>query len=388
MPLFDKNIPYEPYDDSLADIKIPDSYSIVGIYKEPYQAKRYIIKCSNCDSFPHLSNLLFSSGKAQLKKGHLACGCSSCFIPNEEIMFIKVTNECILRGYEFLGFSGEYSGSRTKLKLKCIKHNCTWDTTSIETFFAKHGCYLCGRESTLTAQRYSDSKHIEDFKDAGIINASFTNLGSEYWKVECHECGKQYKSSAYHLKEGKRGCSCSNQYKRSKEEFISDIYEKLESVGNYDRIISFTDEIVKTNTRVILLCSDCGNTYSRLINTLLAKGVKCDCARHSPQLFGYINVVWDGEIPLAFKFGVESSYLQRTKNQNNKSPFEVTRLLTYKFETPNNCNKAESKVKETLKNYLSRKELPDGFTETCAPTENNLIFIKSIYTKFGGEIFE
>lgn len=190
------------------------------------------------------------------------------------------------------------------------------------------------------------------------------------------------------MKEGKRGCDCSKQYKRSREEFISDIYDKLKSTGNHDKIVTFSDDIVKTSSKVILLCSSCNNTYNRRINTLLSRGVKCDCSVYPDQLFGYINIVWDGEIPLAFKFGVESSYLHRTKNQNDKSPFEVTRLLTYKFETPNNCNKAESKVKETFKNYLSRKELPDGFTETCAPTENNLNFIKSIYNEFGGEIFE
>ena len=388
MPLFDKNIPYEPYDDSLADIEIPDSYSIVGVYKDKYSVKNYVLECDKCRNVSYLNGRLFSSKKSMLKKGHCPCGCSDKMSLDEEADTIRIKERCRILGYSFIGFNEPYKGNKTKLLLCCLKHDRTWDTATISNFFSGHGCNICGIEKRALNNSLPQSHHIADFESAGIINATFVKLQNDYWMVECHECGKQYKSSTYHLKEGKRGCACSNQYKRSKEEFISDIYDKLKSVGNQDRIISFSDNIVKTLSRVVLLCSTCNNTYNRRINSLLTKGVKCDCSIYPDQHFGYINVVWDKEIPLAFKFGVESSYLHRVKVQNTKSPFEVTRLLTYKFETPNNCSKAESKVKETLKNYLSRRELPDGFTETCAPTENNLNFIKSIYNEFGGEIFE
>ena len=390
MPLFDKNIPYEPYDDSLAGIEIPDSYSIIGIYKDKYGIKNYVLECDKCRNVSYLQGRLFSSKKSMLKKGYCPCGCSNKMSLDEEADIIRIKDRCDALGYLFIGFNGLYNGSRTKLLLRCLKHDKTWDTATISNFFSGHGCNLCGIEKRALSNSLPQSSHIEAFKSAGILNATFIKLPNDYWHVTCHDCGKVFKGTTYHLKEGKRGCVCSGRYKKTEEEYTLSLYSKLLSMGNIDKIVNFSEYPVNRSAKVNILCSNCNTIYSRYIRSILepTSNCKCACSSYPDQIYGYVNLVKDGDLPMAFKFGIESIYLNRTYTQNIKTHLDVSRLITYKFKTPTLCRQAENKVKETLKNYLSKRDLPDGFTETCAPTENNLNFIKSIYNEFGGEIFE
>ena len=110
------------------------------------------------------------------------------------------------------------------------------------------------------------------------------------------------------------------------------------------------------------------------------------------QKIGYINIIFDNNLPIGLKYGIETIIGLRAIQQNGTSAFDVVRIKTYLFETADNCRSAELECKKLFqkenmkthktKGIFTKKELPDGYTETT--TIKNLDKIIEIYTKWGG----
>ncbi|MED6536177.1 hypothetical protein VWJ25_05915, partial [Escherichia coli O157] len=101
------------------------------------------------------------------------------------------------------------------------------------------------------------------------------------------------------------------------------------------------------------------------------------------QQYAYVNIISDNDLPIALKYGIEKQKGKRVKQQNKKSLFKVKLICVYSFPTVINCKEAEKECKRLFGNgILSKKEMPDGYTETTTIT--NLEKILSIYEKWGG----
>ena len=380
MPIFNKELTdIEPYDNTL-DCAFTDNYKIIGIIREPYKSKGYVFKCEDCNS-------LCWAPKRTIKLGMRFCKCTNSYVLTEDEAVVDIRILCKNRNFIFNKFDGKYKGNKTKLNLTCIKHNHTWSTTTYGNLKKGVGCYYCGLESQTLARTYTDDVMISRFNSTNMFCATFKKLHKDRWEVHCNICNCIYQSDAYHLQEGKRGCKCSGQYKRSEEEFIKDINYRLKSIKSsliYHSFIKDTDKLT-VNSKVILKCEQCGELHERTINQVVSKGSLCKCSTSTN--YAYISNINDPDtnIVLGLKYGIESRYSSRVSKQNKESPFKVERLVTYRFENANAPYKAETHLKEYFKyGYLSKRDFPDGFTETVPATYYNIEFIKNIYEQYGG----
>ncbi len=108
----------------------------------------------------------------------------------------------------------------------------------------------------------------------------------------------------------------------------------------------------------------------------------CACGNYR-QKFAYINLVSDGDLPVALKFGITRSAELRLKYQNRETPFDVKSLGCWEFPDKLQCVLAEKRCKEALVcGILSRQEYGDGYTETTYV--NSLEKIIEIYEEYGG----
>lgn len=371
------------YDGSLSMCEIPDTYTVVGMLKIPYKCTEYIVKCSVCSNSKYYKDKLFSTVKSSLKNGNLCCSCSKKLIDTEDVILRKIADVCTDKKLTFLGFVGKYQNKSSRLNLKCDLHTKVWDV-SVESFLRCHtGCMVCGWVKTGSALRKPDNHFLNTFK---VSDADFKKLESDKWQVHCKKCGKTYKSTSYHLQEGKRGCRCTNSYKRNKEETAAEITSILNRLGTGLKFKSFTSEKHNTACAVSLECSECNSILNRSISSILNFSVKCDCKRRGGNIsFAYISCVKDNNTPIAYKYGIETVYNHRAIAQNRVSPMLVERLITFKFTSTTQCRHAERDVKDKLGiSYLSRADLPDGFTETVAPTYENFNKIVDIFKQFNG----
>ena len=380
MPVFNKEIAkIEPFDGSL-EYSFQTNYKILGIIREPYKPKGYVFKCEDC-------NTVCWAPKSTIKAGRLFCKCVKSYSPTEYEILSDIKSLCDIRKYIFNNIVGEFKGYKTKLNLTCPKHNHTWCTTTYDNFKRGVGCYYCGVESQTASRTYPDDLMVSSFNATGMFDAVFKKLYKDRWEIHCNICEHTYQASAYHLQEGKRGCKCSGQYKRSKAEFIRDINKSLRSVKSSLTYYKFVKDNPKTcvDSKVILVCEYCKELHERTINTVLARGCFCKCSRETH--YTYISYIKDPDtdIVIGLKYGVESRYNSRAVQQDRKSPFKVERHITYRFENANSAYKAESALKEYfIQGYLSKKDFPDGFTETVIATCRNIDFIESIYQQYGG----
>lgn len=297
------------------------------------------------------------------------------------------------RGYQVLGYVGEWKGNKTKLDLLCHCGN-KWDTTSINNFKRGSGCPQCKRER----QTMSDDQHIADFFSTGEFKEGtiFTNTGKRnkrdaVWMVECPVCshdeyvqagvcdGKFY-SAGHNLKQGYIPCRCGN-YQYTEDQITYRVKKEVEGKGYV-----WVDWITKPSSigKFKYLCLVHGEQIGSARN-LLSLGQGCpQCAGHSQQQL-YVNVVKDNDIIVALKFGIAKDSDRRLNSQNSRNLFFMERICLYDFSTVKQCKAAERAIKKKLKTgILTARELKDGYTETVSVSD--LENLQKIITQYGGKL--
>lgn len=299
---------------------------VIGWSGRTHRAKCYIVKCHKCA----IDSELHGSGHFKTKKSHLVASRLPCFCPKsqkrtEHQYTVLCTRKLEALGYKFLGFVGEWSGAKTKLRLLCQIHG-EWTTTSVSNLLnSGNGCPACGMAAACSASRAvntrSDDFMIDSFFASGAFHPETKFWRSErrssagsaiYWNIHCPDCASPPSPQSGSLRLGQRSCACS----------------------------------------------------------------------HHRQKNAYIHIV-NPENPVAVKFGVTLHPETRIKQQNSKSSYKISQYAVYLFDSVESCKKAERDCKKQLEcGILTKQEMPDGWSETT--WFYNLEKITTIYEYNGG----
>jgi len=274
--------------------------------KAKNSAKIYAVKCYVCAEDEELyGDGIFKSVRASLEKGCLPCGCAANYRCTKSEKTVQLKRLAEQRGFEFLGFVGDFRGVKTKLILNCELHG-QWDSLSISNFQSGQGCPVCRYVSVSNKNKKSDEYMIKSFLKTGSYadgtefsrsdRKSPSTGGKVYWWISCSACGDLNEVFCGDLQAGKLPCRCNGQ------------------------------NIV----------------------------------------YSYVNIISDNEVPIALKFGITSNVKQRVRDQNSKCIYTVENFAVWKFKTSISCRIAESQCKKNfLIGILSRDEMLDGWSETC-----------------------
>lgn len=294
---------------------------VLGWFDRQGSAKLYVLKCSKCSLDSELyADGLFFSNKANLIKGGIPCGCSDKHEHTEEQNRLRVQRVCDERGIKFLGWSGGYSTAVGNRKL------------------------------------------ILECEFHGVSETSyFSNLMKKTGGTQCAKCINR----------------------KSDDEFI----DRFKQFGKYHESVEFTrnerTDSRGTNTYWNINCPVCGLTAVSHASNIIRGVISCGCNLHNIQDEGYINVLYDGEVAIAAKFGISRNSKQRLYTQNYKSIYDVVNIYSYTFPDVSSCMDAEFECKQSMVcGIVSKTDMWDGFSETTSL--NNIDKIRNIFINYGG----
>lgn len=283
--------------------------------------KKYTIFCSICAEDPELFGFgLFLITKSKLNTGRIPCGCSKSRNWSEAEYLIRVRRESFKRDYEFLGWAEDYSGVQTKLHLRSEFGESK--SATISSFLSGVDCWV-KRNFIVGAL---------NTKDNSYMLAKFMKTGS--------------------YAEGT-------------------IFERSNRCDKYG-----------WRTFWNVTCGHCNESYQAMLSNLSAghRGCSCSLVRHVRAYIHQVSL--NGQV-IGVKYGITSHRSQvRLYSQSRKSPCDLLALSTWCFEKVSDCRRAEAECKRAFKSFISKENLPDGYTET-APF-SCVQEIINIYEKHGG----
>ncbi len=288
--------------------------------------KSYVAKCDVCSR----DEELFGDGLFRIIKGAITlqrepCGCSNIPKWTEDQYYTRTKRKAEQNGFKFLGWSKDFYGYRTKIKLFCEKHG-EWDTGNINHLMNGRGCPSCKGETTANFNILTKTIPEDQMIASFMLSGSFSE-GSKFWKSE-----------------------------RKTKEGYTDYWKRW--------------------------CPDCNEVSETLTKDLKLGCKSCSCNSQRQQQ-AYINLVKDSDTVVAIKFGIANNSHIRIKSQNSKSIYEIVNHSVYEFPTVNDCKSAERECLNSLHcGVVSKFEMPDGYTETTYPI--NIEEIINIYNNFNG----
>lgn len=335
---------------------------------------------------------------------HRGGGCPDCHKEttsrvkgfSEEHYIKEISSLATERGFTFLGWSEPYKKAKTKCVMVCPNGHTT-ETIQMDNFKGGQGCKLCQIEKMARSQTKTDGEHIADFMATGrfLPGTIFTKERRgyrSYWSYICPVCSNDeyvsaklcsgvFNSCESSLKIGTRTCRCSDCYHFTKEQQTYRLKKLCEDLG-YTFIGFVKSTAYGIKDRFKYLCEEHG-VQEVCLNNFINSNSRCPSCVGKNQLEGYINAIYDGELPVALKFGIATASTRRVREQNRKSAFEVRNLATYLYPNAITCKAAEAACKEVLEcGVVSKEDMPDGWTETVALTDYDKVV--SIYERFGG----
>lgn len=121
--------------------------TVIGVSGKQGRLVLFTLECSMCSKdkelWPYGS---ITSQKCSLVRGSIPCGCAKKPHWTQDQYEILINRKCAERGYQFMGFVGEWEGNLTYLRLHNPKNDNTWKTTNISSFLNLNvGCPLEAR---------------------------------------------------------------------------------------------------------------------------------------------------------------------------------------------------------------------------------------------------
>ena len=179
--------------------------------------KFYIIKCGFCSKDSELfGEGYFRNGKGNLTKGSLPCGCAKNPRWSKDQYTVLCSRKATQLGYTFAGFTGDWRGAHTKIKILCEKHG-EWSSGSVDSLLRGRGCPHC---KAANSNRKPDTEMVQRFFSSGafhpetkfsrvqkVVQGSFKTV----WSVYCPVCDMSVESIGSNLKRGHLPCGCSTQ---------------------------------------------------------------------------------------------------------------------------------------------------------------------------------
>lgn len=299
------------------------------------------------------------------------------------------------RGFLFLGWAEPYRKAKTKCRMVCPSGHTT-DSIQMDNFKGGQGCKTCQREN-FKPNAKDDLEHVADFMATGsfLPGTVFTKQRKgyrSYWTYTCPKCSNDayviaglcngvFKSCESSLKIGNRACRCNNYYSFTKEQQVYRLKNLCEKLG-YTFIGFVKESSYGMQSRFTYNCPEHG-IQNVCLNNFINMGNRCPGCVGKNQRESYINIVYDGNLPVAIKFGISTETPRRVRDQNRRACFDVKNLAVFLYPDSERCKQAETACKTELKcQIVSKQDLPDGWTETVALTDYDRVV--SIYERFGG----
>lgn len=156
------------------------------------------------------------------------------------------------------------------------------------------------------------------------------------------------------------------------------------------KFIGFVDEWKHSKTKFIVKC-DHDHEWVTNINSFTGKQDKCPkCSvggfsTKKPSVL-YIQKLSQNNILKGIKFGITNRTAQvRLKQQSKESKFYHEIFYELTLQDGQKILDLENKIKEAMKgktSYISKEDMPDGFTETVAPSElSTIMYIVKSFEK-------
>lgn len=307
-----------------------------------------------------------------------------------------IVEMCSHIGYIFLGFVGEWKGNSTIIRIKCDDGHI-YDTT-LGNFLSGKRCGKCKGKRIRNSKRKSKDFYMERIYDI-CIKRNFTFLEiCEDWngartkiKLMC-ERGHVFIININNLTSG-RGCKhCA--YEKFAERRSVDVNEYLERIHEVCKIrnlffIGIIGEWNGNKTRVIMKCP-CGHEWDMFLYNLLSGGGCPHCSKsgYKPSKKGtlYIQKLIIDESLYGIKFGITNkSTKTRMRGQSRVSKFDHEIFYELTLQDGQKILELENKIKEAMKgktSYISKEDMPDGYTETVAPSElSTIMYIVKSFEK-------
>lgn len=269
-------------------------------------------------------------------------------------------------GYDVLS---PYLGATKHITVRCGKgHEFTRIVSRLNV---NSDCPVCcmSRSSESAKQRF-----LNKMQEKGLTLISDHVDSITKVRVRCgngHEFDIQPHNVVHARSTACRAChqSCPKQARKK--------FEKI----CFDRNILILDDYVNNAHKVTMGC-EYGHVFS-MKPSHFTSGKGCPQCSGRSATMGYIHLISDDGTPLAIKFGITKSPIRRVGDQNRSSSLHFSVVNVWKFDDTESCKSAEMEIKKTIQcSYLSRTEVPDGWTETTLIS--NIDIITSIFEKHGG----
>jgi len=301
---------------------------VVGWNGLTRNAKKYLLKCSICSKDPEMFREgYFSCAKAHLLNGLLPCGCAPKYKWNQEQYKLRLDRIGAIKGFSFVGWANDFTtANATVCIVQCIKEGHGTAKGPISYMLVEKnpnfGCYECKSEAVRTARRKEDSYMIKTFMDTG----------------------------AYHP---------------------DTVFTRSERKDSYGWLKYW-----------YMYCPECDTTAEGHVVGIYGGARSCECS-NSRQTQAYINLIKDNDQVIAIKYGIANYSAQRIKTQQTNCIYDMENYGVWEFPNTKECKAAERTCSTTLtRNFLSKEEMKDGYTETTYP--QNIDAVIKIYESYGG----
>lgn len=366
---------------------------VTGITKG-LKKNKLILTCSSCSKdkelYPHGS---ITSTYTDLSKGKVPCGCSNS-IRTESQNKVLAKRAAESKGLVFLGWSKDtYNKKKTFVRLYNPKLEYCWDTTSLQYLLSTDN--VCCPETKRLGNRRSSDEFLTKAREVYPVGTIFKRdesgtldkTGREmYWYVTCPICEKDeytlnkvstgtFRVTTNALRNGQVSCRCAkDRYQRTYKEYVY----YINKVGNKTGYKLDTSKYKSFTSRdnVEYTCPE-GHTCNSRLGIYLFNPTcgTCNSGGFSKVKPAHLYIVrWYGFGKSYLKFGITNrEVIDRVKEQSTPSSLDYEILHTVYNESGETIFNLESLLKQSVETSVCPSEwLPDGYTETCEDTEDNL----------------
>lgn len=198
-------------------------------------------------------------------------------------------------------------------------------------------------------------------------------------EINCSICFHEWSPSYTSVVNTKRGCPvCAGQYRYTDEEYIA----RINDVGKEKKFTFLekqTPDKLRIYSRVLLECGICANKWDSSLGNILSRKYSCPSCSHlgfnpSREAVLYLLKLSDSTgNTVAYKYGISNNFKRRLENIKLANPYCVEISCVWGYRFGEDALLAEKAIKKTFPRYLSKMQLPDGYTETIS-AESLLVF--------------
>lgn len=241
------------------EVSIHNKVSVLGTYID--SKTKVTVKCKRC-------GYIWNANPSKLICGQ---GCPRCAgnTKKTNTMFVEQCKR-VLPSVTLLS---EYKNSKSKIHCICNDCGYEWDALP-NNLLGGHGCSRCA--GNIKKSHYQFIREIKSIHPSISIMSNYSTA-KEPVKCRCNTCGYEWEATPNNLLRG-HGCQkCSNVANglanaKSEEKFLNE----LKLVNPY---IEPCEPYSRSNRKISVKCSICGNTWNTLASSLL-KGHGCPrCAK-------------------------------------------------------------------------------------------------------------